>query len=885
MCRSLPPSTTPVPASTSPSPWVSTSSGSLSPFARPVAPVGRSKEQRWTDVSPSPPAGPAVVDSEPGAAGSASGVSYKVALLSAPASPASPVRERAAQPPKRIRILRRGPSPPPPRRSVDAEGWQKVWRRKVSRRSAVRRPAPSDLHGKCFNCFSPNHRAAACRLPPRCFSCLRLGHRAAVCPGEEPARAIGDRVPAWKRLDQSLLHVPSEKGRESVWRRVAGLPPPATVLADRGAASRRPVWQRISSVPAVKSASGGCQEAGGGSPPGGRKRRRHSRRRGRAHSSRHGDSEGADTDCRLLMPESTAVQGGAVQHASRELLGILDFNQCIAREEISLRRALFVSIVGTRPTVQAEEVREEIASALGFEASLLLVHKSWPEDFLMIFPDEAMASRAYNNGELYHAPRFSLKFRRWTRFAHATGDSLPTLVEVVLRGIPAHAWDRSTAELLLRDSCHVLELHPATASKLDLSAFRLQAWCHDPASLRRSGELFIVEPSVAAGRSAVPMQGLCYHIDIEVTPVLEESVGDDALPPPPVVGGPSGDGGAAAAPRGRGYEGAPRRSVHDRLGGSRSASGHVAGSSSARGTRRPWSIPVGVSHDGAASSTMICNVGPDPASTGALGDGQLMEEATIHVDLRGVVPCSPPFEGALEIMAYLGAGGSQFVGPSHAPGPVVDLGASSSAAVEAQAPPQPAAAVEAQTPGTAAAGRSDAGAVEAQTPPARSATARPEGLPLVYSRRRRGARGAAAPTTPGEASPTSPAQTFIAGVTRPVSRILSRPTVHRRLAKRLPLDFAPRRSARLAKKKVDNNTTAEARRTRLSLIKHLGVATDSEIFRPHDIDALGRLFREPLSQAHIAALTALFGWSVPCENQVPWDLEGPTSADGLLGLC
>lgn len=165
-----------------------------------------------------------MVYSEPGAAGSASRVSYKVALLSEPASPASPVRERDAQPPKRIRILQCGPSRPPPRRIVATEGWQKVSRHKASRRPAARRPALLDLQGKCFNCFSPNHRAATCRHPPRCFSGLRLGHRAVVCPGPEPARAKGDRVPAWKRLGQSLQHVPSEKGRESVWRRVAGSP-------------------------------------------------------------------------------------------------------------------------------------------------------------------------------------------------------------------------------------------------------------------------------------------------------------------------------------------------------------------------------------------------------------------------------------------------------------------------------------------------------------------------------------------------------------------------------------------------------------------------------------------------------------------------------------
>jgi hypothetical protein len=63
--------------------------------------------------------------------------------------------------------------------------WQKV-ESKRSRRQRLkaarpRRPGPVDLAGRCFNCFSPSHRAAQCQQRTRCFKCHVLGHRSFEC--------------------------------------------------------------------------------------------------------------------------------------------------------------------------------------------------------------------------------------------------------------------------------------------------------------------------------------------------------------------------------------------------------------------------------------------------------------------------------------------------------------------------------------------------------------------------------------------------------------------------------------------------------------------------------------------------------------------------------
>jgi hypothetical protein len=56
----------------------------------------------------------------------------------------------------------------------------------------------------------------------------------------------------------------------------------------------------------------------------------------------------------------------------------------------------------------------------------------------------------------------------WTRFLHSTAASLPYAVEVELCGIPAHAWEVSTAEQLLDEFCWVSDSYLDTATHRDV---------------------------------------------------------------------------------------------------------------------------------------------------------------------------------------------------------------------------------------------------------------------------------------------------------------------------------------------------------------------------------------------------------------------------------
>jgi hypothetical protein len=113
-----------------------------------------------------------------------------------------------------------------------------------------RRPIPTDLRGKCFNCFSPDHCAANCRSMTCCFHCRDLGHRSSGCP--------------WQSSGSRLV-VP--RPQHLVWR-------PKSVAAEHGA-------------PPVTSAARG--EVPEGSQ--GRKRRRRTRRKGHSGPRRSADDD------------------------------------------------------------------------------------------------------------------------------------------------------------------------------------------------------------------------------------------------------------------------------------------------------------------------------------------------------------------------------------------------------------------------------------------------------------------------------------------------------------------------------------------------------------------------------------------------------------------
>jgi hypothetical protein len=133
----------------------------LSPLVAPLSPRGRSKEQRWSDSSPSSLSG-----------GPTASLSFPDALLA---------------------------------------GVGGSW------------PVPMDLRGKCFNSFSPGHCAAACRLRPRCFNCKMLGHRSRECSDRgsaprPPLRKVWHNDRSRECTDRGAAPRPPLR---KVWRRVS----------------------------------------------------------------------------------------------------------------------------------------------------------------------------------------------------------------------------------------------------------------------------------------------------------------------------------------------------------------------------------------------------------------------------------------------------------------------------------------------------------------------------------------------------------------------------------------------------------------------------------------------------------------------------------------
>jgi hypothetical protein len=119
--------------------------------------------------------------------------------------------------------------------------------------------------------------------------------------------------------------------------------------------------------------------------------------------------------------------------------------------EEQLRRAVVVTISGTRPEVDLVDAEALLHSAFRLGPSDMSIRAYSPEDFLVLCADVRVRDSMVAQG-LVHAPRFSLVLRGWLRQAHATAMNLPFLVPVELTGVPGDAWNKRTAEVLLDGS-------------------------------------------------------------------------------------------------------------------------------------------------------------------------------------------------------------------------------------------------------------------------------------------------------------------------------------------------------------------------------------------------------------------------------------------------
>ena len=217
---------------------------------------------------------------------------------------------------------------------------------------------------------------------------------------------------------------------------------------------------------------------------------------------------------------------------------IIDWSEQVASAEEDLARAVIVSVIGDEPLAAVEEVASVIASRIEVDAGSLVLRRASSSSYLLVLPDMALVNRLV---ELQQPVRsssftFSLLCKRWNRLAGAHARVLPSLLDVELRGIPAHVWETSTMDRFLSPHAWVQQVHLDTLALSDLSCFRCLAWSTDPSRIPSMKELWVVEPQVAFVEDPPVKRVLAYPINIRYSSVVRP---DGPAPNP----APTSDGG------------------------------------------------------------------------------------------------------------------------------------------------------------------------------------------------------------------------------------------------------------------------------------------------------------------------------------------------------
>jgi hypothetical protein len=125
------------------------------------------------------------------------------------------------------------------------------------------------------------------------------------------------------------------------------------------------------------------------------------------------------------------------------------------REELLVCHGLVIAVIAVAddPGSLSPSIGAVVARRFEIEEGLLTIRPLGPARFLLISPDEHTATRIYNDGRPIPIPPGRLRVMRWSRFLESSFSPFPHVVEVKVRGSPAHAWDSDTAVQLLGDCC------------------------------------------------------------------------------------------------------------------------------------------------------------------------------------------------------------------------------------------------------------------------------------------------------------------------------------------------------------------------------------------------------------------------------------------------
>ncbi|KAI4997878.1 hypothetical protein ZWY2020_053220 [Hordeum vulgare] len=141
--------------------------------------------------------------------------------------------------------------------------------------------------------------------------------------------------------------------------------------------------------------------------------------------------------------------------------------------ERRLQLAVVAYVGGTRPPVSCEDATVMLAAQLDIPRYRFSVQKYFPEDFLVVFASHESRNRAPTRQVVVHQG-IQLHIKPWPRQAQATARSMHVQADILIEGVPSHAWTKDTAAKLLDSSCLIDSLASETENHEDLSLIKLR---------------------------------------------------------------------------------------------------------------------------------------------------------------------------------------------------------------------------------------------------------------------------------------------------------------------------------------------------------------------------------------------------------------------------
>ncbi|KAK1667747.1 hypothetical protein QYE76_055906 [Lolium multiflorum] len=516
----------------------------------------------------------------------------------------------------------------------------KLWTRRIETRKETGAlgwgASAPEMRGLCFRCFQPGHRKRDCTNAEVCMRCWQKGHPALDCKRpRSPSTEEELRQLALAKLARRRSPERPRPGRQDGRGMRASPPPPPPPPPPQASPTPLPP-----PPPPVVSRLPPMEEW----PP------------------------LAVEPARELFQEA-----GAGVVAVQPLLCVVRRSAAMCDLEQRLQLAMVVTVGGRRPAVSSEQVVAALRWC-GVPDGAVSVHSFAPEDFIAVFASIELRDHVAAMPPVLVAGA-PLTFRPWNRQAQLV--PLKTKVELVLEGLPPHAWDTAVVEDLLGRSCAIDKVAPETKARSNLALFKLSAWTSDLEAIPVARLLAVPEPVPGGSAREVPARlatpavrgaGQCkdgiatlqYRVLVHIARV-EEVVDNEAAAvrfseshghggSREFGGGPGNGGGGSgggAYPRSVSRSFAWQRGVPDRRRGPGGTVSAFLGVSSFSATAAPapgktWALP-GVASPAPLVQTTAAAVNPSPRAALAWSgkEGQLSSESQAGKRQECVVVVGP----------------------------------------------------------------------------------------------------------------------------------------------------------------------------------------------------------------------------------------------------